>query len=102
MSKNPLINALGATTYIVLVASIMNFMTRLAHLPDNKFMIPIAVLSLFTLSAAVMAFIFGYHPVQLYFEGKRKQAVQLFLKTLVIFAAITALTFILLITGALL
>lgn len=101
MSKNPLINALGASTYIVLVVSIMSFMGRVEHRPNGQFIIPVAILSMFTLSAAVMAYIFGYHPVQLYFENKKKLAIQLFLKTVVMFAALTALIFIILLSGVL-
>ena len=98
MSKNPIINGLGALVYIILVASIMNFGTKIMPRP-NTFLAPVAVISLFTLSAAIMGYIFFYQPAQLYFEGKKKQAVQLFLQTVVIFAFITVLTLTLLFTG---
>lgn len=91
MTKNPLINAFAASGYIVLVVSIMNYLSaRLKDTPD-KVLAPIAALSLFTLSAAVMGYIFGSQPLQLYFEGKKKEAVDLFLKTVGVFAVITAL-----------
>ena len=98
MSKNPIINGLIASAYIVLVASVMNFGTKLIP-HQNSFMAPIAVISLFTLSAAVMGYIFCYQPVQLYFNGKKKQAVQLFLQTVIIFGCLTALSLMLLFTG---
>lgn len=50
---------------------------------------PIAVVSLFTLSAAVMGYVFLYKSAQLYFDGKKPQAVRLFLQTVAIFAVIT-------------
>jgi len=98
MSKNPIINGLSALIYIILVASVMNFGTKMTPHP-NSFVAPIAVISLFTLSAAVMGYIFCYQPAQLYFDGKKKQAVQLFLQTVVIFGCFTAVALILLFTG---
>lgn len=99
MSKNPIINGLGASIYIILVATVMNFGTKMVPHP-NPFMAPIAVISLFTLSAAVMGYIFGYQPAQLYFDGKKKPAVKLFLQTVFVFGCLTALALILLFTGA--
>jgi len=99
MSKNPIINALSASTYIILVVSIMTFITKpLKNKPDT-FFAPIAFLSVFTLSVAVMGFLFFYQPVQLLIEGKKKAAVNLFVKTVGIFAAITAVVLILLFSG---
>jgi hypothetical protein len=53
----------------------------------------IALISLFTLSAAVMGYLFCYQPAQLYFEGKKKDAVRLFLQTVAVFALITVILF---------
>ena len=88
MSKNPFLNALAATVYIVLVASFMYygpFVDR--HL--EGVIIPIVVLSLFVFSAATMGFIFLYQPFQLFLEDRKKESVSLFLKTMVAFAGIT-------------
>ena len=98
MSKNPLINALAASAYIVLIALVMNWGTKLAAHPDT-FIAPIAVISLFTLSAAIMGYLFCYQPAQLYFDGKKKAAVSLFLQTVAVFGAITALVLALLFSG---
>ena len=95
MTKNPFVNALGAALYIVIIASVMFYGTKQTS-PVNSVVAPIAVISLFTLSAAVMGYIFGYQPAQLYFDGKKKQAVQLFLQTVAVFGGITALILILL------
>ena len=74
MTKNPFINALTAVTYIVVLVSIMNL------IPDNgfdssivEFVAPILVISLFTLSAAVMGYVFCYQPLRLYLDGKKEQ-----------------------------
>ena len=59
----------------------------------------IVFLSLLTLSVAVMAFLFFYQPLLLFISGNRKEAVNLFVKTVGIFAAITAVALILLFSG---
>jgi hypothetical protein len=88
MSKNPIINATGACIYIILVALIMFYGTRFAPKEDT-ILAPIAVISLFTLSAATMGYIFCYQPFLFLLDGKRKEAVDLFLKTTLIFGVIT-------------
>ena len=87
VTKNPFLNALSASAYIALVASIM-YAARGFDGPDS-FLVPITVLSLFVLSTAVMGFIFFYQPAQMYLDGLKKEAVSLFLKTLAFFACIT-------------
>lgn len=95
MTKNPLLNALAALGYIILVASVMFYGIRHTG-PDNSVIIPIAMLSLFTLSAAMMGYIFCSQPLQLYLDGKKKEAINLFLKTVAIFGGMTILAFLLL------
>ena len=82
MTKNPIINGLAAELYIVLIVAVLNWGTRLAIGKDDTFLAPLAMISLFTLSAAVMGYIFGLQPIQLYLDGKKKQAVALFLVAL--------------------
>ena len=89
MSKNPFLNALAATAYITLLVSVMSFTPKM-NIPENGFIPPLMVLSLFVLSAAVMGYLFVYQPLQLFFEGKQKEAVRLFLLTVVSFAGSTA------------
>src|SRR3989344_1598651 len=99
MSKNPIINALSASAYIMLIVSVMTFVTQpLKNKPDT-FFAPITFLSVLTLSVAVMGFLFFYQPLQLFIEGKKKEAVNLFAKTVGVFAAIAAVVLILLFSG---
>jgi len=98
MTKNPFINSLAASAYIIFIVLVMNSGTKLVG-PTNSLMAPVAVISLFTLSAAVMGYLFCYQPIQLYFDGKKKSAVQLFLQTVIIFACLTALFLTLLFAG---
>lgn len=57
---------------------------------NDTLIVPIAVISLFTLSAAVMSYLFLYQPIQLYLNGNKNDAINLFLRTVAIFAGITA------------
>ncbi len=83
----------------MLVVSVMTFVTQpLRHKPDT-FFAPIIFLSVLTLSVAVMAFLFFYQPLQLFIDGKKKEAVDLFVKTVGIFAGITVMALILLFSG---
>ena len=100
MTKNPFYNALIAFSYIVLVVFLMNLISQ-SQPSANSFLAPIMIISLFTLSAAVMAYIFGYQPVMLYLDNKKERAVKLFLQTVGIFACLTFIPFILFLTGIL-
>lgn len=90
MTQNPLYNALLAAGYIVLIVTIMTSFVDKAG-PERSILIPVTILSLFVLSAAVMGFIFFYQPIQMYLDSKKKEAVDLFLKTVGFFAGITLL-----------
>ena len=99
MTKNPLINALSASVYIVLVITAMTFATKPLQNKPDTFFTPIVFLSLLTLSVAVMAFLFFYQPVVLLIDGKKKEAINLFVKTIGIFAVITIILLTLLFSG---
>lgn len=99
MSGNPIINALSASAYIFLVVTLMTIVTQPLRNKPDTFFAPIVVLSMLTLSVVVMAFLFFYQPLQLFIEGKKKAAVNLVVKTVGIFAAITAVTLVLLFSG---
>lgn len=99
MTKNPILNALSASGYILLVVSAMTYLTQPLRNKPDTFFAPIVFLSVLTLSVTVMGFIFFYQPLQLFIEGKNKEAVELFAKTVGIFAVITLLTLILLSVG---
>lgn len=98
MTKNPILNALCASLYIVIVALVMQFGSAAAPAEDTLFA-PIAMISLFTLSAAVMGYIFLGQPIQLYLDGKKKDAVSLFTRTLAVFAGLTVIALIVLFSG---
>lgn len=94
MTKNPFLNAFAAILYIIFVATFMFYGTKMSG-PENSIIVPIAIISLFTLSAAMMGYIFMYTPAQLLLDGKKKEALDLFLKTVTVFGLITFLILIL-------
>ena len=53
MTKNPILNALTALGYIILVATVMFYGIRNISHEKDTVLIPIAMLSLFSLSAAI-------------------------------------------------
>ena len=90
MTKNPLYNALVAVIYIILIVFLMNFIgSTESNIGVQQFIMPIMLISLFTLSAAVMGYLFCYQPLMMYLDGKKEQAVKLFLQTTVIFGGIS-------------
>ena len=91
MTKNPILNSLLATTYIGLVGFFMNYVSKNPPTGPDSFLAPVALISLFTLSAAMMGLMFGYQPFKLYFDGKKKEATSLFFKTLLTFALTTSI-----------
>lgn len=90
--KNPYLNSIFAEVYIIIVVSIMQLISK-PNTPDT-FFDPIAALSMLVLSAAIMGFLFVGEPLQLFLDGKKKQAVVFFMKTVISFAAITLIALI--------
>ena len=88
MTRKPLYNAILASGYIVLISTLLYFGPQFAGHIDSV-LVPIAMLSLFVLSAATMGYLFLLQPVQLYLDGAKKEAVDLFARTVGIFAIIT-------------
>ncbi|HAU98674.1 MAG: hypothetical protein UX04_C0002G0266 [Microgenomates group bacterium GW2011_GWF2_45_18] len=96
---NPIVNALSASVYIVLVVFVMTFATEPLKAKPDTFFAPIMVLFVLVLSVVVMAFLFFYQPLQFFIEGKKKEAVDLFAKTVSVFAIITVVVLLLLFFG---
>jgi len=101
MSKNPIVNALSASVYIILVVAVMTWVTQPLKDKPDTFFAPVTMLSVLTLSVAVMAYLFFYQPLQLFISDKKREAVNLFIRTVAMFAIFTVLTLILLFSGLL-
>jgi len=71
MTKNSFYNAILAAGYIALVVTTIS--TFEGSDGPETILVPMAMLSLFVLSAAMMGYIFLLHPVQMYLDGQRKR-----------------------------
>ena len=85
----PFTHAALALGYIALVVLVMQWFTSLVGL-QQTLLIPIAVLGLFVLSAAVMGYLFLYRPLALFADGKHREAVSFFVRTVGVFAVLVA------------
>jgi hypothetical protein len=95
MTTNPFYNALLAIAYIVALVTVAILGPQLLGAPQQSIFYPMLALSVFVLSAALMAYLFFYQPVILLLDGHRQKGVRLFLQTVGIFAlAIVILIFI--------
>ena len=100
MTKNPILNAAAASAYIALVASFVFYGPKIEH-AKPPVLAPIIFISIFTFSAATMAYIFFYQPFLLFFDGKKKQAVEFAFKSFAAFAGITLTILAVLLSGIL-
>jgi len=87
--RNPYIHAVLASLYIAILSLGMFYGTSSMQNEPDTFLAPITMISLFTLSAGVMFYLFIFEPLQLFIDDKREEAVRFFLKTLGTFAVIT-------------
>lgn len=89
--KKPFLHALAAALYIVLIVFIVSLVTSVLKGRSETIIIPMTMLSMFVLSAAVMGFLFLSEPLQLLIENKKKEAVSFFAKTVGFFACFVAI-----------
>jgi len=78
--KTGFLNALGSLIYIALVATLMQNGDKIFGQMSN-IIGPIAFLLLFVLSAFVVGGLILGKPLMMYIDGKKKEAVALFLST---------------------
>ena len=96
MNKNPFLNAALAAAYIIILVPAVHYGSRTLGAAADSLLAPIAMLSLFVLSAAIMGYLFIGTPLQLYMDGHKKPAVTFFFQTVGAFAGLTFAAFILL------
>ncbi len=91
--RNAFLHALGAAAYVALVASGIFYSSHLiAPGPDRSILIPMTMLLLLVLSAAMMGTLIFGRPVMLYLDGKKKEALSFLFYTLGFFSLLTALS----------
>ncbi|MCC7522684.1 hypothetical protein IT407_02710 [Candidatus Uhrbacteria bacterium] len=77
------LNALGTALYVALVASFLTYVPPMFFSKaEDTVLIPIAMLLLFVLSASITGSLVVGRPVLWYLDGKKKEAVSLFMMTL--------------------
>ncbi len=88
--KNPFLNSIYAEIYIILIVLLIRSFSK-PNTPDT-FFDAIVAFSLFTLSAAVMGYLFFGEPLLLFISGEKKKAVTFFYKTVLGFAILTIIS----------
>ena len=89
MSRNPYIKALLAAAYIVFVVLLITYGPAYVRDKPDTILAPMAMLSLLVFSVAFMGYLFFFQPMQIYLDGQKREAVELFTRTLGTFAVIT-------------
>ncbi len=87
--KNPYLNSIFAELYIILIVLLIRSFAK-PNTPDT-FFDAIVAFSIFTLSAAVMGYLFFGKPLLLFIGGDKKKAVTFFYKTVLGFTILTIL-----------
>jgi len=95
--KRAFIDALATTAYIIFIVSFISSLQAFAS-QEDIIIIPIAMLLLFVISAAITGFLVFGKPAMLYIDGKKREAVSLLGYTLGILVLITIIFFIFLIS----
>ena len=94
MVMRSFLNSFGAAVYIGLVAVFMSNTQKLFGGEEEKsFLIPLAMLLLFVLSAAVVGGLVLGKPILLYLDGEKKAGIKLFLHSLAWLFGFTILAF---------
>jgi hypothetical protein len=84
--KKPFLRALAAVLYIIIIVLLIQAFSFVLKGTQDTIIIPMTMLSLFVLSAAVMGFLFLSEPLQLLIENKKKEAIAFFAKVVGFFA----------------
>lgn len=100
LQRNGALNAVAAFVYILAVVLVMSSLQRLMQGREDGFLAPVTFLSLFVLSASVMASLFFGKPAMLYVDGKKKEALVMLCWTIGTFAAIAVTTLAVMILAA--
>lgn len=89
--KKPFLHALAAAAYIVIIVFVVQAVSSALQSQNGTLVIPMTMLSLFVLSAAVMGYLFLSEPLYLLMENKKKEAIIFFGKIVGIFAGFVAI-----------
>lgn len=96
MQKEAFKNAISTAFYVAFVGIFMYLGGEAKIGRSNTFFVPIAFLLLLVTSAAITGYLIFGKPVQLYIDGKKKEALTLLKSTLIFFSSITFIAILLL------
>lgn len=91
--KEGFYQSLGVVGYISLIATLMQNIERTLGRVEDSFLAPIAFLTLFSTSALTCGLIVFYKPYKLFFDGKKKEAIDIVLSTAISLFIILILIF---------
>ena len=95
VTKAAVKNALATVIYIALIGSFLYYAPKIFPGPDpDTALLPITMLLLVVLSAAITGFLIFGGPVRWYLDGKKKEALSLITRTLLVFFGITLVSLI--------
>jgi hypothetical protein len=97
IQKTAIIRSLAAAIYIIAVGCFMYYGSTIKLGRANIILVPITLLLLFVLSAALTGFLIFGKPAQMYVDGKKKEALSLLTNTFISFSVITFIFLLLLI-----
>lgn len=87
-------NALGTALYVVIVATFLSNTPRIfGNVPEPTVFIPVAMLLLLVTSASITGSLVLGRPILWYLDGKKKEAVTLFISTVAMLLACTVIAF---------
>lgn len=89
--KKPFIRAVLAALYIVVIVFVVNFVTSALKGQNETIAIPMTMLSLFVLSAAIMGYLFLSESIYLLLENRKQEAIAFFAKVVGFFACFVAI-----------
>jgi hypothetical protein len=89
INKVALKNSILTALYVIGVATFMYLGASAKIGQSNTILVPITFLMLFVTSAAVTGFLMFGQPIQMYLDGKKKEAMSLVTHTLIYFSVIT-------------
>ena len=89
--KKPFLHALAAALYIAMIISVIFSTSSLVEKHEDNILMPMTMLALFVLSAAVMGYLFLSEPLYLLLEKRKQEAAAFFTKVVGFFACFVVL-----------
>lgn len=90
LGKLAVFHSLGVLAYVSLVALVMSYAEKIFGQADGVYA-PVVFLMLLVLSAAMVGSLIFARPILMYIDGLKKEAVKLFLYTMISLLVITAI-----------